>query len=436
MFPPAAAGPPRRAGFSLIELLVVIGVLALLVSLLLPAVQSAREAARRTGCQNDLKQLGLALHLHHDRSGSLPSNGGYDPGQVVRDLNGDPFVPSTHGFDTNSTHYWGVGDPKRGPADQTGSWVYPLLPFLEQSAVHARQEWSAALPVLICRSRRDPVSLEAPPLDFFGEYAGGGHRWGKTDFAGNGFLIFNRPKLMRFAQVRDGTSNTLLVGEKAFDVRVQTGGSWFWDEPYFLGGSAGSRRYGLRLLPDGPGLAFKQNWGSSHPDGVNFLLCDGSVRAVSFTTDWREFDRLPDPRQGVRHRVRHPRRGRTNRDRTAPAIPRRPRPAPPRGRRSVLRVRIAVRAARRPSRRRSRSTSPRSRRGGRWSRCSATTRNRSPRPGRTGSASGCRVRTRRPGRSGWRRSSTSRATSRPRGPSASDNCRTRRAVTGRAWGSR
>ena len=288
----------RRGGFSLVELLVVIGVLALLVALMLPAVQRSREAARDIECRNDLKQVGLAFHMHHDLHRCLPNNGGYDPDQVVLDAAGAPFRPSTLGYDTGNRYLWGVGDPKRAPAEQTGSWVFPLLPFLDQANVHRRQDWTASLPELICRSRRDAASAYPPPLDEFGEYDGGGHRWGKTDHAANGYLIFNRPKLMRFANVRDGLSNTLLVGEKAFDTRALSGGGWFWDEPYFLGGSAGSRRYGLGLLPDRPGAAFKQNWGSSHPGGVNFLLCDGSVDQVAFTTDWQTFNRLLTPAKG------------------------------------------------------------------------------------------------------------------------------------------
>ena len=109
--PPAG----RRGGFSLVELLVVIGVLALLVALMLPAVQRSREAARDVECRNDLKQVGLAFHMHHDLHRSLPNNGGYDPDQIVLDAAGAPFRPSTLGYDTGNRYLWGVGDPKRVP---------------------------------------------------------------------------------------------------------------------------------------------------------------------------------------------------------------------------------------------------------------------------------------------------------------------------------
>ncbi|QDT17202.1 DUF1559 family PulG-like putative transporter [Alienimonas californiensis] len=289
----------RRFGFSIVELLVVIGIVSLLCALIMPAVQQARQKAWDVECRNNLKQVGLAFHQHHGVFGSLPSNGGYDPAQVVLDADGEPFTPTTLNTENGKLYQWGVGDPDSGPREQTGSWAYPLLPFLDQQNAHAKPAYDAVVPTYACRARRDAAATAPPPSDAFGEYEGGGHRWGRTDYTGNGFLIFNRPKLMRFANVRDGTSNTLLVGEKAFDPCVQSDGSFFWDEPFFLGGSAGSRRYGLRLLPDGPGLVFKQNWGSPHAGGVNFLLCDGSVQQVPFTIDWQEFDRLLTPAKGL-----------------------------------------------------------------------------------------------------------------------------------------
>jgi len=300
MRPIPLSSRPRSRAFSLIELLVVIGILAIVVGLLMPAVQKVRTVAGQMQCSNHLRQVGLGFQTFLGAHGVFPSNGGWDGKQTIMTVDGQPFTPETFDFELNQAFQWGVGDPKLKPQDQTGPWAFSILPHLEQDQAYAQRVWAHAVPVLICPVRRQAIAHTIADEDVWGKYKHGGWAWGKTDYAVNLFTFDNRPTCRAPATISDGLSNTILAGEKAFNPDVQRPDSWYWDEPIFLGGSKGTSRGGFGLLRDGPDIAYhyKENWGSPHPGGVLFLFGDNAVRVVHRLTDEAVFRALLTPDGG------------------------------------------------------------------------------------------------------------------------------------------
>lgn len=265
-------GPTRRpracwkrlpAGFTLIELLVVIAIIGVLVSLLLPAVQSAREAARRCSCANNLTQLGLGLHNHEFHLELFPA-GVTDPEGPIRNR-------------AEGSHV---------------SWIVRLLPYLEQRNVAQHFDEAAGaygeanadvrkvhIPILGCPSAPGPLS----PVGW-SSYAGCHHDAEAPIDDTNHGLLFRNSRI-GFADIDDGSSNTLLLGEHLL-------------EPEHLGWISGTRatlRNTSRLeqpQPDGPRMPdegvedplFVGGFGSHHPGVMMGTLGDGAVRAFTFTT--------------------------------------------------------------------------------------------------------------------------------------------------------
>ena len=298
----------RRAAFTLIELLVVIAIIAVLIGLLLPAVQKVREAAARMSCQNNLKQLGLAMHGYHDANNKLPPGGGNDE---------PPFGTSAAG--TNS---------------YGSSWKVYILPHVEQDNIHRQWRFTnksgtdnptnmalthnLTIKVYRCPSsplpERYTVSNNAGALQMFTSYTGVS---GSSIDAGaydtmsgrisNGGMLFGLSKVTLLS-VTDGTSNTALVAEQSDHLRdaanqpvpgaagaITTQGPAGWTRGTFLGSYSGNctttrwdiNRRGLgNTGSNGTDDQFGLNvpWSSGHSGGCNVVLADGSVRFLSAST--------------------------------------------------------------------------------------------------------------------------------------------------------
>jgi len=273
----------RDRGFTLIELLVVIAIIAILISLLLPAVQQAREAARRTQCRNNLAQLGLAMHNYDMAYEMLP------PGVV------------------NPT-----GPIKTVPSGYHMSWLVQLLPYVDQVSVYQHIDFTVGaydpknakprkviLPVFTCPSF--PMSGRVQNVAQT-NYAGV-HHDSETPIAAdnNGVLFLNSS--IRYSQITDGASNTLMIGEKSYN-RFSLG--WMSGTRSSLRntGSINAevvRQFLRRGRPGGPaapGATVVGGFSSAHVGGALFALADGSVRFLSENTDPATFRNLGNRADG------------------------------------------------------------------------------------------------------------------------------------------
>ncbi len=316
----------KPGAFTLVELLVVITIIGILIALLLPAVQAAREAARQVQCRNNLKQIALGCLDHEQIQGFLPTAG------------------------------WSAcwsGDPDRGfNKQQPGGWHFNILPYIEQQALHdlglnnngAGREATAMTPLgaFICPTRRKVLAYPNVWPDVWFNFPGNPSLFARSDYAGNSgegndycaqnpppqgtqsnpYLnvdawteaqwetlfgcdvplnmngvtgVFFRHGNCKMNSITDGSSNTYLAGEKYLcPDAYETGTSDSDNEGYTMGYDNDTVRWTNANPPDvdsdyplqdTPGGFFYQNFGSAHSNGFFMAFCDGSVQMMTYTID-------------------------------------------------------------------------------------------------------------------------------------------------------
>lgn len=270
----------KRKGFTLIELLVVIAIIAVLIALLLPAVQQAREAARRSQCKNHLKQIGLALHNYTDTYKVFPPASSYN---------------------------MNASDPR----NCVSAFVF-ILPYMEQATLYQKWDFNynqtasqnsvanrTPVSAYFCPTRpRTSKNATASSQDALGDYAlsaGTGHTNSADPAQSKG--LFHMNSAISFRDITDGSSNTFMIGEKGVEYyeTLSQQFRWGWH-------SARSTVVRLNKFVGGtvPGIYSdtNANFASDHTGGGHFALGDGSVRFVSENIDFTLYKNIGDRADG------------------------------------------------------------------------------------------------------------------------------------------
>ncbi len=318
--------PIRPSAFTLVELLVVIAIIGILVALLLPAVQAAREAARRKQCVNNLKQIGLASQLVLDTFKTFPSAGR------------GPWPPITL-----------RGNAVAAPSEQEIGWGFQILPFIEEQAIHDLRYPTTGAPTFLaiqveivvarkyvpfyfCPSRRAPStnqkrylidyassvpthlnldSTTAPTFDYEEYWCGTGphNKNDDSEYKCTALgIIVRTPRFgtaTKPSQVIDGLSSTMMYGEKWLRSTLYEGGD-FWDDRGWTDGYDYDivRSTALPPRPDDPiydpddGNYDPFAMGGTHPGGFNACFGDGAVHSISYEVDPIVYNRWGNRRDG------------------------------------------------------------------------------------------------------------------------------------------
>ena len=298
----------NATGFTLVELLVVIAIIGVLVALLLPAVQSAREAARRASCQNNFKQVGVALQNYHSANGFFPPGTDFSEGYAIDQ---DKICPELDG-----PHKLGVG------------WGVFILPYMEQSAIYDQMNlddvddnatWEAAgnlVSTYICPSESNDEHWVdcCTGRDHFGVPT---YDWRLTNMVGiadsvKAFCMLWQPfnigrgtffnqSEVSVGDITDGSSNTCMIGEMVSAKGSDARGEEVWIGHGWLTRNVGDLSEGINgpeTFPGGGSTFYHSNgqnrhdeyynghgFSSFHPGGAHFLYADGSVQFVNEDTN-------------------------------------------------------------------------------------------------------------------------------------------------------